>query len=227
MLLLEDVAVQYPSWDGEPMAESTLQYRWIVTIIENLCRMYDGRDDVFVAGDLLWYPVEGQPAINAAPDAMVVFGRPPGDRASYIQHEEDGIAPQVVFEIRSHTNTNAQMRKKREFYERYDVEEYYYYDPFSHVFEAWLREGEDLVQVSKPLPGFTSPLLDVRFDMAEELLITGPDGVVFVSPLEREKRIRDQVAENERRMLERMANQERQLEAMRKLLIEKGIQPPV
>ncbi|MEE6161048.1 hypothetical protein U9R62_06765 [Cylindrospermopsis raciborskii DSH] len=34
--------------------------------------------DVFVAGDLFWYPVEGSNKIKLAPDTMVVFGRPKG-----------------------------------------------------------------------------------------------------------------------------------------------------
>jgi len=39
--------------------------------------------------------VEGDNKTRAAPDAMVVFGRPPGYRGSCIQHREDGVVPQV------------------------------------------------------------------------------------------------------------------------------------
>ncbi len=58
----------YPDSDGQPMAENTLQFRWIVTIKEGLERVYRHRPDVFVAGDLLWYPVVGHPEICQAPD---------------------------------------------------------------------------------------------------------------------------------------------------------------
>ena len=61
----------------------------------------------FVAGDLLWYAQQGDPTERLAPDAMVVFGRPKGDRGSYKQWEEDGIAPQVVWEVLSPGNTTA------------------------------------------------------------------------------------------------------------------------
>ena len=74
--------IDYPDSDGQPMAENTLQYRWIVTIEGNLDRLFHARPDVFVAGDLLWYPVQGDPTIRMAPDALVVFGRPKGDRGS-------------------------------------------------------------------------------------------------------------------------------------------------
>src|SRR5436305_4357394 len=123
----------YPEDDGEPMADNTVQFRWIVTIKEGLEKVFRHRPDVFVAGDLLWYPVEGHPEIRQAPDAMVVFGRPKGDRGSYMQWLEEGIAPQVVFEVLSPGNRPAKMVKKFEFYDRYGVEEYYIYDP-----DEWL-----------------------------------------------------------------------------------------
>ncbi len=68
--------IVYPESDGLPMAENTLQYQWIVTIVGGLRHLFDDDPDVFVAGDLFWYPVEGHPEIRLAPDAMVAFGRP-------------------------------------------------------------------------------------------------------------------------------------------------------
>jgi hypothetical protein len=44
----------------------------------NLAALFADRPDVFVAGDLLWYPVEGRPDICRAPDVMVAIGRPKG-----------------------------------------------------------------------------------------------------------------------------------------------------
>jgi len=48
---------------------------------------------------------------------MVAFGRPKGDRGSYQQWKE-GIAPQVVFEVRSPGNSQTEMDKKLVFYDR-------------------------------------------------------------------------------------------------------------
>jgi Uma2 family endonuclease len=81
-------AIVYPDRDGRPMSDNTLQYRWIVTIEGNLELLFADRPDVFVAGDLLWYAVEGQPRVRTAPDALVAFGRPKGYRGSYRQWEE-------------------------------------------------------------------------------------------------------------------------------------------
>jgi len=41
------------------MADNTKQFRWIVTIKEGLEWLFQDDPNVFVAGDLLWYPVEG------------------------------------------------------------------------------------------------------------------------------------------------------------------------
>ncbi len=75
------------------MPENTLPFEWITTIKFGIEALFVDRDDVFVAGDLLWYPVEGDIKTRAAPETMVVFGRPKGHRGSYIQHREEGIAP--------------------------------------------------------------------------------------------------------------------------------------
>src|SRR4051812_22137589 len=101
--------IQYPDSDGKPMAENTLQLRWIVTLFGNLAALFRDRDDVFVAADLLWYPVEGQNEVRAAPDVLVVFGRPKGDRGSYMQWEEANVPVTVAFEILSPGNTIKEM----------------------------------------------------------------------------------------------------------------------
>jgi hypothetical protein len=46
--------VIYPDSDGKPMADNTKQFRWIVTLKENLEWLFADDADVFIAGDLLW-----------------------------------------------------------------------------------------------------------------------------------------------------------------------------
>ena len=60
-------SIEYPDDDGQPMAENTLQFRWIVLIKEGLETLFRHDSHVFVAGDMLWYPEEGQPKIRQAP----------------------------------------------------------------------------------------------------------------------------------------------------------------
>ena len=91
MPLALDQVTLYPDRDGQPMADSTKQFRWIVLIKENLDYLFLEDETVFVAGDLLWCLVEGRPDIRGAPDVLVAFGRPKGDRGSYRQWQEDNI----------------------------------------------------------------------------------------------------------------------------------------
>ena len=77
--------IEYPDDDGEPMADNSLQFKWIVLIVENLQAVFRNNPDAFVAGNMLWYSVEGEPTIRAAPDGMVILGRPKGRRGSYNQ----------------------------------------------------------------------------------------------------------------------------------------------
>ena len=133
--------VIYPESDGKPMSDNTKQFRWIVVIQQNLEWLFADNLNVFVAGQLLWYPVEGDNKIRNAPDIMVAFGRSKGDRGCYQQWNEENIAPQVVFEILSPGNTLTEMNKKQVFYDRYGVEEYYLYDPDKNDLSGWLRSN--------------------------------------------------------------------------------------
>lgn len=176
--------IVYPDSDGQPMADNTKQFRWIVTIQGGLDALFQDDPNVFVAGDLLWYPVEGENKTRMAPDAIVVFGRPKGDRGSYQQWREDNIPPQVVFEVLSPGNTLTKMAKKLAFYDRYGVEEYYLYNPDKVDLSGWLRSGERL-EVIEPIAGWVSPRLGIRLDLGgEELQIYRPDGQRFATYVE-------------------------------------------
>jgi Uma2 family endonuclease len=171
--------IVYPDSDGQPMSDNTKQFRWITVIKSNLDWLFQDQELVFVAGDLLWYPVEGNPKYRVAPDAMVVFGRPKGDRGSYKQWEEDNIAPQVVFEILS-PNTEGEMDRKLQVYARCEVEEYYVYDPDRYILKGYQRSDDLFLDRIEEMNGWTSPLLGISFNLSgEELQITHPDGRIF------------------------------------------------
>ncbi|HNC94534.1 MAG TPA: Uma2 family endonuclease [Myxococcota bacterium] len=170
-------SVVYPDSDGMPMAENTVQYEWIVTIKGGL----DAKLPDFVAGDLLWYPVEGHPEIRVAPDVLVALGRPKGDRGSYRQWVEGGVAPQVVFEILSPGNNLPEMLKKFSFYQFYGVNEYYIYNPDTNQVLGYQQVGGKLEEI-KEMDGWCSPALGIRFQKGpEKLLLFHKDGSPFLS----------------------------------------------
>ncbi len=180
--------VFYPESDGKPMADSTKQYQWIVVIKENLEILLEKDLDAFIAGDLLWYPIEGDNKTCLAPDVMVVLGRPKGDRGSYKQWKERNIGPQVVFEIMSPSNTQREMQGKRSFYETHGVDEFYIYDPDRLRLSGYIRQGGDLLAIAN-MEGWVSPNLGIRFSKLNgELEIFYPDGRRFLTSLELNRR---------------------------------------
>ncbi len=214
----------YPDDNGEPMSDNTEQFRLIVWIKENLELLFANDANVFVAGNLLWYPVEGNNKISQAPDAMVVFGRPKGYRGSYQQWLEDNIVPQVVFEIWSPGNRPAPMIKKFKVYERYGVEEYYLYDPQNVELTGWRRVDEQLEAIGQ-MDGWTSPRLGVEFRLSDSgLEMFGPSGEPFVSFVELAQ-LRQQ-AETRAQQAESLLEQERsRSQALELRLREMGIDP--
>ena len=176
--------VFYPEDDGKPMAENTKQYRWIVIIKENLEILLATNLDAFIAGDLLWYPIEGDNVTCAAPDVMVILGRPKGDRGSYQQWKEQNIPPKVTFEIMSPSNTQREMQEKRGFYETHGVDEFYVYDPDRFRLSGYIRQGGKLLPIAN-MEGWVSPSLNIRFSRSNgELEIFYPDGRRFLTTLE-------------------------------------------
>ncbi len=190
--------VFYPDCDGNPMSDNTEQFRWIVIFKENLEILFATVLDVFVAGDLLWYPIEGDNVTRLAPDVMVAFGRPKGRRGSYQQWKEDNVAPQVAFEIMSPNNTQKEMATKRLFYETYGVEEFYIYDPDRLRLTGWVRQGGQLMAIAN-MEGWVSPRLGIRFSQVNrELEVYRPDGRRFLSSVELEERAQEAIEREER-----------------------------
>ena len=183
--LLTPAEVVYPETDGQPMGDNTLQIRWINLLYNGFEALFPNAPDVFVASNLLWYPVEGDPLTVSAPDVMVAFGRPPGDRSSYRQWEEGGVAPQVVWEVLSPSNTVLEMQNKVAYYSRFGVEECYIYDPRRYTLDVWARDQNRLKPV-KSLDTYVSRRMGVRFDLSEwePMRVVRPDGQRFLTYLE-------------------------------------------
>jgi Uma2 family endonuclease len=217
-------AVEYPECDGEPMSDNTKQFRWIVTIEGGLHAIFKDVQDVFVAGDLLWYPVEGNNKIRAAPDAMVVFGRPRGDRGSYLQWQEGNIAPQVTFEVLSPGNRAGKLITKFKFYERYGVEEYYIWDPDCGELSGFLRNNGELKEIPE-MNRWVSPRLNVRFEVVDgDLCLYGPDGKKFASYVELAAQ-RDELARQRDELSQQRELAEQRAERLAAQLRALGIDP--
>jgi len=195
----------YPESDGKPLSDNTVQFRLITTIQGGIDALFADDPNIFVAGDLLWYPVEAVEGVleSQAPDVMVVFGRPKGDRRSYKQFLEEDIAPSVVFEILSKSNTSTEMQTKFNFYERHGVEEYYLYNPATNELKGWLKQNNQLIAIGK-MEGWISPRLGCRFETAKgSLELYRPDGQRMETYVETSKRAQQEAKRAEQEAQER------------------------
>lgn len=143
--------IHYPESDGKPMAESDVHRDVMVDLIHALKTRYSGEPDVYVAGNLLLYYVEGNPRASVSPDVLVTWGIPKGRRKTYLLWKE-GRAPGFVIEVTSDTTRNEDLRKKKDLYQQLEVEEYFLFDPLDDYLRPRLQ-GHRLVDGRyEPLP---------------------------------------------------------------------------
>ncbi|OWK38050.1 Uma2 family endonuclease [Fimbriiglobus ruber] len=136
--------------------------------------------------------------------------------------EEGGVFPQVIFEVLSPSNTAAEMRRKRAFYEHHGADEYYEYDPDTGGWDGWVRAAATGRWAAVEMDEHVSPRVGIRFAVRDELTVFRPDGRRFFSFQEINERMeaaeRQVAAERKQKeAAERRAETERkQKEAERK-----------
>jgi Uma2 family endonuclease len=192
-LKADDDDILYPESDGKPMAENTEHFELITMLKQALDALFQHDDNVFVGGDLLWYPVKGDKSICLAPDSIVVIGRPKKlKRGSYIQHKEDGIAPQFTFEFLSPSNNFEDQMKRKAFYSAYGVMEYFTYHLKTKEIVMMIRiDG----QLTPALPIFNNSsatiLKGARFEVIEgEFRVIYPDGTLALKYTELDNQLK-------------------------------------
>ena len=138
--------IVYPESDGKPMAETDVHIDTLIALREALRDHFRDMPQVYVAGNLLLYYEEGNPAACMAPDIFVVKGIPKGNRRIYRLWEEVQ-APAVVIEITSRSTRLEDLGTKRALYAMLGVPEYFVYDPLGEYLQPALqgyrlRDGE-------------------------------------------------------------------------------------
>ena len=187
--------LEYPSRDGNPLADNTRQAQAMIEFGAMLKRHYRDRDDVFYAVDLLVYYSQPDPEDKVAPDALVALGLPAGHRDSYKVWVE-GKVPDFVLEVASPSTAAKDRKEKKALYRRLGVGEYWLYDPTGGLHKPRLRgfrltaAGRYAELVGRRGPGkalaFASPCLglELRFD-GERLRMWDPaEGAYILSILE-------------------------------------------
>ena len=199
-------AVDYPSSDGKPMAESDFQLLPLIYAVQRLTHYYRNRPDVYVSGNLLIYYEEGNPRARVAPDVFVVFGARKAKRDTYLLWNEPK-APDFVLEITSLATRREDQETKRELYRRLKVREYFQYDPTRDYLEPPLQGLALVGREYQPLPvrevadgtlALRSDVLglELRLQVAEERLRfhAPPTGHDLPDLAETEDRLQQEIA---------------------------------
>ncbi len=121
--------VEYPSSDGQPVAETDLHYDRLADVAAMLKQRYASREDVYVGVNMLVYdvPNKTKKKNRLAPDVFVAFGVPNHRRDVFKLWEER--PPAFVLEITSKGTRKRDTVDKRRRYAAWGVEEYFLYDP--------------------------------------------------------------------------------------------------
>lgn len=131
---VDDLTIDYPSSDGERMAETDWQYIPLTDTVSTLRVRYQDRSDVYVAGDMLIYYRLNRNDVSVAPDVYVVFGALGNHpRDSWLVWRE-GKAPDFVMEIASQSTWRRDATEKRRIYADMGVSEYVRFDPTGNYF---------------------------------------------------------------------------------------------
>ncbi len=121
------IPIDYPSGDGQPVAE-TFDHLHVMLITIAVLRQYLQHKRACVLGNQFLYYAQGLPRLKCAPDVMVIFGVEPGGRDNYKIWEE-GEIPRVVFEMTSPGTKKEDDGFKKQLYEQIGIEEYWQFDP--------------------------------------------------------------------------------------------------
>ncbi|AUX39213.1 hypothetical protein SOCE26_005960 [Sorangium cellulosum] len=158
---------ELPYDDGEPM-ESERHREQMYLLIEVLKLFWQDRDDVYVGGNMAIYFSELQAKKNdfRGPDVFVVLETRKRERKSWVVWQEDGRTPDVVIELLSATTEAVDRGEKMRIYAKLlRVPEYYLFDPFTGVLEAYAldRATQSYERISHEANGdFTSARLRLR-----------------------------------------------------------------
>ncbi len=181
--------VDYPSSDGQPMAESDFQLTPLLYAVDALRSFFQDRQAVYVAGNLFIYYEERNPRAVVVPDVFVVIGAEQKDRSSYMLWQEPR-APDFVMEITSRSTRSEDQGPKRGTYAFLGVTEYWQYDPTGDYLNPSLqlfrlREGNYYA-----VPA--TEHADGRLSLYSEVLgldVRVEDGVLCFYDLERDRKL--------------------------------------
>lgn len=165
--------IEYPTSDGQPMAETSLHLRVMFDVIFGLRRRYAAVPDLWVGGNLFLCYEKGNPQAIVAPDVLLAKGISKWDRPNYLLWQE--TVPSLVVELTSRKTRREDVGKKKALYERLGIDEYILFDPYGEYLKPSLQGFRLLKSGYQPIPqtddgSLLSRTTGVRFQREGERL---------------------------------------------------------
>jgi Uma2 family endonuclease len=130
--------LEYPSSDGQPMAETSVHAEAMADAFFVLDQHFRERADVNVGMNLLFYYEKGNAGARFSPDVYVSIGAPKGPRRVYKMWEEP-VPPTVVFEMSSRGTWLEDAGNKKAICQKFGVAEYFLFDPEAEYLDPPLQ----------------------------------------------------------------------------------------
>src|SRR5208337_945900 len=125
----DDPPVEYPTGDGQPMAETPLHRDNMIAMLDVLRTRFAPDPMVYISANMFLYYVPGRKRRHVSPDVFLVRGVPNKERDAYFVWEE-GKGPDVVFEYTSASTRDEDLDEKYHLYQEVlQVPEYFLFDP--------------------------------------------------------------------------------------------------
>ena len=183
---LEDLT-EYPAELEKEIGETAFHYKLAAMLFTLLEQFFAERNDVVVAANQMVYYEKRNPKKWLAPDIFVCFGVENKLRRTFKTWNE-GVFPQVVFEIASDSTYENDLGGKRLDYARLGVEEYYLLDaerdylPSSLM--AFHREKGRLLSANVENSRVFSPLLNLEIvDSGKSFRLFDPNTKEFLQAI--------------------------------------------
>ena len=207
-LVLNPDPIDYPSSDGEPVAETFTHFYALLVTLEVLRQYMEGQRATVLANQFLYYS-EGMPRLRVAPDVMVIFDVEPGGRDNYKIWQE-GQVPSVIFEMTSASTQDQDKTFKKTLYEQMGVAEYWLFDPRGEWVEDQLQGYRLEHEIYHPITDGRSAPLNLRLQVEGDLIgfYREDTGEKLLIPSELSQALRQEAIA--RQQAEQRADQERQ-----------------
>jgi Uma2 family endonuclease len=142
--------IEYPTSDGQPMAESPDHAQVMMDLFLCLQLRYKAVADAWEGINFFLFYEKGNPKARVSPDVMLAKGVARWDRQNYLLWKER--PPSLIVEVTSRKTRRKDTGPKKELYEWIGVEEYILFDPLGDYLRPQLQGYRLLRGRYQPIP---------------------------------------------------------------------------